>query len=67
MYNWNTDTNRLAKNKGAFEVWKLNQMINFGLGGEKIDSRKIKKYWNKLSLDPKRERFLRWAVWGKLS
>ncbi len=67
MYNWNTDITTLRKNPSKFAIWKLNQLINFGLNGEKINLKLAKKYWNNLSLDPKRKNFLNYALWGKLS
>lgn len=65
MYNWTVDENRLKKNKEEYAVWKLEQMINFGLNGEKINSRDLKKLWNKLQLDPARKRFLQLLLHGK--
>lgn len=58
MYNWNTDTRRLKENKEEYLIWHLNQLINFGLNGSKINIKSLKKYWPKLNLDPKRKRFL---------
>lgn len=65
MYNWNTDLSKLGKN--LLTIWKLNQLINYGLNGEKIDLKLVKKYWNKLTLDPKRKKFLALLIWQKLS
>ncbi|MBI1971557.1 MAG: hypothetical protein HYS52_01775 [Candidatus Wildermuthbacteria bacterium] len=58
MYNWTTDENKLKKNKEKYAAWKLGQLINFGLDGEKIKREELKKYWGKLELDPARKRFL---------
>ena len=58
MYNWTVDENRLKKNKKRYAIWKLEQMINFGLNGEKINIRDLKRHWNKLQLDSTRKRFL---------
>ncbi len=65
MYNWNIDTRKL--NTEQFIIWKLNQLINFGLNGEKLDLEDVKKYWDKLSLDPKRKRFIQLLLWQKTS
>lgn len=67
MYNWNVDIKKWKKSDPRFIIWKLNQLINFGLGGEKLDLKLVKKYWNKLSLDPKREKFLKFLIWQKPS
>lgn len=66
MYNWNTPKKNIGTSKQS-TIWKLNQLINFGLNGEKLDFQKVKKYWNKLTLDPKRKMFLRYLIWEKLS
>jgi hypothetical protein len=34
-------------------------MVNFGLGGKKLKKEELKKYWDKLHIDPSRKRFLR--------
>jgi len=64
MYNWSTDTSKI-KNREQKTIWKLEQMVNFGLAGEKISKKLVKKYWNKLSLDSNRKKFLRFLIWNK--
>jgi len=66
MYNWNTDLNSF-KNEEESTVWKLNQLINFGLNGEKLNLRLVKKYWDKLYIDANRRKFLSLLIWGKTS
>lgn len=63
MYNWNTDLSKMDKKSESFTIWKLNQLINFGLNGEKLDLKLTKKYWSKLSLDPQRKKFLALIIW----
>ncbi len=58
MKNWSTDTTELKKDPEKFSIWKLEQLINFGLDGEKIDKIELKKYWNLLNLDPLKKKFL---------
>ncbi len=58
MYNWSTDTTRLKKYPEKYDVWKLEQMINFGLNGEKIDITKLRKYWKKLDIEPLKRKCL---------
>ena len=65
MYNWNIDISRVKKDKEYFTLWKLNQLINFGLNDEKLDFKLVKKYWNKLDIDKKRKKFLSLILWGK--
>ena len=63
MYNWNTDITELKKDKEKYAIWKLEQLINFGLNGQKIQTKLLKKYWNQLHLDPRRRRVLEYWVW----
>ena len=59
MRNWSTDTKRLKKNPDAYVVFKLEQMINFGLNGEKLPKDLLKKYWSQLNIDPSKKSYLR--------
>lgn len=44
MYNWSTDEKQLKKaDPERYKIWRLEQMINYGLGNEKIDERMVKK------------------------
>ncbi|MBI2426587.1 MAG: hypothetical protein HYV34_01955 [Candidatus Kerfeldbacteria bacterium] len=58
MHNWSTDENSLKKNPEAHAIWKLEQLVNFGLDGERLKISELKKYWSRLKLDPARKRFL---------
>ena len=58
MKNWSTDTKELRKSKDKFAVWKLEQLINFGLGEEKLKINELKKYWDVLNIDPFKRKFL---------
>ena len=58
MYNWSTDEQGMAQNKEGYTIWRLEQMVNFGVDGEKIKKEKLQKYWTRLNLDPHRRRFL---------
>lgn len=58
MYNWSTDEEKLKKDPEKYAVWRLEQMVNFGLNGGKIKESDLKKYWRKLKIDPARRRFL---------
>ena len=67
MYNWSVDLNKLNKKPKSATIWKLEQAINFGLNGEKLNKRLTKKYWKKLHLDPARKKFLEFLLWPKKS
>ena len=45
MYNWSIDEKSLKKNKGKYTIWKIEQMVNFGLDNERLNSKELKKFW----------------------
>lgn len=64
MYNWSVDLKQLKKHKKQFAIWKLEQMVNFGLQDkEKIDKAQFKKYRRFLNLDDKKREYLLWLLW----
>lgn len=65
MYNWSVDTKILAQNPEQFKIWKLEQMINFGLGEEKINKKDLKKYFDKLYIDSSKKRYLEFLLSSK--
>lgn len=67
MYNWSVDLTKLKKKPRIFAIWKIEQAINFGLNGEKLNKELVKKLWKKLHLDPSRKKFLRFLLWPKKS
>lgn len=58
MYNWSTDITQLQQDPEKYAIWKLEQLVNFGLGDEKIQESDLKKYWNSIEIDPARRSFL---------
>lgn len=58
MYNWNTDVQELKKSPEKFRIWQLEQKINFGLNGKKLNKKELKKYFSKLKLDKSRAKFI---------
>ena len=67
MHNWSVDITELKKNKEQYAVWRLEQMVNFGLDGKKINRKEIKKYWKILDLDPNKKNYLKMILWPKQS
>ncbi len=67
MYNWNVDTSLLKKDKKTYQIWRLEQLINFGLNGEKLNKNQLIKYWQRLKIDPKRRELLSFWLWQKQS
>ena len=58
MKNWSIDTKNLKKDKNKFVIWEMEQLINFGLGKEKIKKSDLIKYWDVLDIDPFKRKFL---------
>lgn len=58
MYNWSTDTSRLKKNSSVYIKWRLEQLINFGLGEKKLSQKQLVKYLPELKIDQKSRQFL---------
>jgi hypothetical protein len=65
MRNWSTDTTRFKKDKAQYEKWRLEQLINWGLDGEKLDRRALMRRFNELDIDPAKKRFLSLLLWGR--
>lgn len=64
MYNWSTDEEKFKeKYPEKYKIWRLEQMINYGLRGDKLDSDEIKKYWSKLNIDELTRKYLEFLLW----
>lgn len=69
MYNWSVDEEAFKKaDPKGYKVWRIVQLINYGLDGEKLSEKEVKKLWPKIKgqLDPYKKRFLEYLMWGKL-
>lgn len=62
MYNWSTDTDTLKKYPEKFTIWKLEQLINFGLGNQKLHKNTLKKYLEKLDIETSKKRYLKFLL-----
>lgn len=62
MYNWSTDTRELKKYPEQYAIWKLEQLINFGLAGEKINKNKLLKYFKRIEIDPAKKEYLKFLL-----
>jgi len=63
MYNWSVNTTRLKKNSEKYEVFILEQRINYGLNNQKLSLSLLRKHWDKLDIDPNKKTFLKKIVW----
>ncbi len=67
MHNWSTNERALKKDPKKYTIWRLEQMVNFGIGKEKIKQKDLKHYWSRLNIDPARRRFLHLLLHGTLN
>ena len=67
MYNWSIDTTRLMQTPEEYTIWKLEQLINYGLNDEKLSENDLKRYWDRLRIDPERKKVLQMWLWPKQS
>lgn len=63
MHNWTVDTNQLKKDPEQYKIWRLEQLVNFGLDGQKLTKHELKKNWSELKLDPLKKAFLKMLLW----
>ena len=68
MYNWSIDEKKFQKeDPEGYKIWKLEQMINYGEPGEKINEKLIRRHWRKIknNIDPFYREFLEFLLWPK--
>ena len=66
MMNWSVNTSRFEKNSGEYEIWQLEQLLNFGMSeGETIDRKKLEKYLPVLAIDQDTRSFLEYVLYDK--
>lgn len=67
MKNWNTDVEKLRQNKEKYNVWRLTQLINFGLDDEKLSLDEVERYWPQImdEIDPRKKKILEYYLWQK--
>lgn len=66
MYNWSVDEEQMKKaDPEKYEIWKLEQMINYGEPGEKLNERLVRKHWDKIRtrVDPAYRTYLEFLLW----
>ena len=59
---WSVDETELKKDPEHYAIWRLEQRINFGLGEEKLNRAELKKYWDKIDIDPFKRKALALAL-----
>jgi hypothetical protein len=66
MRNWSIDTNRFYKTSDEYEIWQLEQQLNFVLRPrEKIERVKVEKYLPFLDVDADTRNFIEFILYDK--
>jgi len=64
---WDYDIEELRKSKSErAKIFLLERQIDYGVfGDEKIALSEVKKYWDKINIEPKRRRLFEFLIWNK--
>lgn len=65
MHNWDYNLKNIDERDEKFIIWKLERLVNYGLGGEKIDAKLLKKYFTKIKMPENTKAFLELLLWKK--
>jgi hypothetical protein len=68
MYNWSVDEEKFKNaDPEKYRLWRLAQLINYGLDGEKLDRKEVEYSWSKIKdqLDPDRRKTIEFLIWDK--
>jgi len=68
MVNWSTDEKKFKKsNPKEYKLWRITQLINYGLDGEKLVLSEVKKSWNyiKNKIDEPSKNYLQYLIWAQ--
>ncbi len=67
MINWNTDEQALKQyHPEEYKIWRVTQLINYGLEGEKLDKKFLIDNWEKIKtrIDMNKRKTLEWILWS---
>lgn len=70
MYNWSVDEEKFKKeDPKGHKLWRLTQLINYGLDGEKLNREEVKNAWPEIEnrIDLEERRLLNFLLWNKVS
>lgn len=68
MINWSVDEEKFKRrHPRQYRLWRLTQLINYGLDGEKLDREEVKKAWPEIKsrLDPEKQKVIEFYLWDK--
>ena len=66
MINWNTDEKKFKKlHPKEYLLWRLTQLINYGLDGERLDEEEIRNAWPHIKdrIDPDKQKVIEFFLW----
>lgn len=62
MKNWSTKLEHFDKASRQYKIWRLEQLINFGLDKEKISKKELTKYFDELNIDSTKKAYLKFLL-----
>jgi len=62
MNHWSVNTKELEKDRVMFDIWRIEQWVNWGIGNTRIKRTDLIKYWSELDIDPWKRRALSLAL-----
>lgn len=62
---WDYNKKEYTKQAKKDPIWRLERLINFGLGKEKIDRKLLEKHIYELKIPENRRAFLELLLWNK--
>ncbi|MBI2443659.1 MAG: hypothetical protein HYV42_00235 [Candidatus Magasanikbacteria bacterium] len=68
MYNWSVDEKQFKRaDPKGYQIWRLEQLINYGSAGEKLNEREVRTYWPQLQnrIDPRYRAYLEFLLWPR--
>ena len=66
MYNWNTNP-QAFRSKEDKRAWELTQLLDYGVGNEKLDRKELEIYWPRIkyTINPESRRLVEFLLWGR--
>ena len=65
MHNWDYNLKGVDEKNEQFIIWKLERLVNYGLGNEKLPENLLKKYFKKIKMPGNTKAFLELLLWKK--
>ncbi len=69
MYNWSHIDEEAMKKQDPekYKKWRIVQMLNFDMQGERLDREEVKRYWQEIKeeLVPEVRQLIEYILWNK--